>query len=398
MLAVVETHPIQYHAPVYRALQQQFGVPVTAIYGSDFSLAGYRDAEFGEVIAWDTDLVSGYTSLFLSRVKSGGATSVENVTAAGLDRALLRSDPAAVMIVGYSPRFHRDAFRGARRARKPILFRGETTDGARKRGHFQEWVRRRALSWFYRRCSKLLYVGERSLDHFCRVGCDPAKLIFSPYCVDTAAFACREADRVNLRDKWRSDLGIGEDQIALVFSGKLARHKGPQVVLQAAKLLPERIRQRVVVLFVGSGELGASLAERANEEPHVKTILVGFQNQTQLSPYYHAGDLLVLSSVEKWGLVVNEALHHGLPCVVSDSVASASDLIVPGRTGEVCAQGSDSSLAEAIQRCLPWIGGVETRAYCRAHVAHYSVEVAAQGVAEAYEAVVRARTLSEHPA
>jgi hypothetical protein len=39
-LAVIETHPVQYHAPVYRALQKQFCVNVTAIYGSDFSVVG----------------------------------------------------------------------------------------------------------------------------------------------------------------------------------------------------------------------------------------------------------------------------------------------------------------------------------------------------------------------
>jgi hypothetical protein len=47
MLAVIETHPIQYHAPVYRLLQSKYGVPVTAIYGSDFSVSRYHDAEFG---------------------------------------------------------------------------------------------------------------------------------------------------------------------------------------------------------------------------------------------------------------------------------------------------------------------------------------------------------------
>ncbi|MBV9134363.1 MAG: glycosyltransferase, partial [Chloroflexi bacterium] len=72
MLAVIETHPIQYHAPVYRALQRDFGIPVTAVYGSDFSVIGYRDAEFATTFAWDTDLLSGYAARFLSRVSDGG--------------------------------------------------------------------------------------------------------------------------------------------------------------------------------------------------------------------------------------------------------------------------------------------------------------------------------------
>ena len=61
MLAVLQTHPVQYHAPVYRRVQERWGVPVTAIYGSDFSLAGYRDAEFKTTFAWDTDCLL-YTS------------------------------------------------------------------------------------------------------------------------------------------------------------------------------------------------------------------------------------------------------------------------------------------------------------------------------------------------
>ncbi len=32
MLAVIETHPIQYRAPVYRALANQLQVPLTVIY------------------------------------------------------------------------------------------------------------------------------------------------------------------------------------------------------------------------------------------------------------------------------------------------------------------------------------------------------------------------------
>src|SRR5215831_16608465 len=98
-LVVIETHPIQYHAPVYRALQQQFGVPVTAIYGSDFSVSGYRDREFGETFAWDTDLLAGYESEFLSRRAEGGASSADQTDTSGLGQALARLQPAAILLV-----------------------------------------------------------------------------------------------------------------------------------------------------------------------------------------------------------------------------------------------------------------------------------------------------------
>lgn len=75
-LLILSTHPIQYQAPVYRALQTQFDIPTTVIYGSDFSVAGYHDREFGTQFAWDTDLLSGYSAVFLSRVAEGGAGQI----------------------------------------------------------------------------------------------------------------------------------------------------------------------------------------------------------------------------------------------------------------------------------------------------------------------------------
>jgi hypothetical protein len=128
MLAVIETHPIQYRGPLYRMLQRDFGVPVTAIYASDFSVRGYRDKDFGASFSWDVDLLSGYDSVFLSRVAEGGAADVDAITTRGLREALHRVAPRAVLLSGYSPRFHQAAFWHTWRGGCPILFRGEATD------------------------------------------------------------------------------------------------------------------------------------------------------------------------------------------------------------------------------------------------------------------------------
>jgi len=359
-LAVIETHPIQYHAPVYRVLQQQFGVPVTAIYGSDFSVKGYRDKEFGVTFAWDTDLLGGYTSRFLSESSLSLAAHLREVA------------PAAVLVVGYSPRFHRDAFFQAWRGGYPILFRAETTDHARSRSSLKSWSRDRALQWYYSRCARLLYIGEQSRAHYRRLGCAEEKLIFAPYCVDTTPFACDAASRQRLRAETRAQLGIPAEQRVALFVGKLSTRKGPDLLLQA---LPPGW----AAIFVGDGELRAELARQAGQRA---IHFVGFQNQTQLSRYYHAADVFALPSVasETWGLVVNEALHHGVPVVVSDAVGCAPDLVVPGKTGEVCATGSVMALQAALLRAVAVPGAL---AQCQAHIAGYTVEKAAAGIAQA---------------
>src|SRR5262249_44960786 len=153
-------------------------------------------------------------------------------------------------------------------------------------------------------------------------GCPEEKLIFSPYCVDTTPFQVDEDARQALRARTRTSLGIQEQETVLLFSGKLSERKGPDLLIEAARLLPAERRKDTVILIARNGELQPALEASANSEPRVKVRFAGFQNQRQLSPYYHAADLLVLPSrrLETWGLVVNEALHHGVPCVVSDRV------------------------------------------------------------------------------
>jgi glycosyltransferase involved in cell wall biosynthesis len=297
--------------------------------------------------------------------------------------------PAAVLLLGYSPRFFQSAILQACRLGRPLLFRAETTDHARSRGQWKNWLRDRLLRAVYGRCARLLYVGRRSREHFRRLGCPEEKLVFSPYCVDVTPFQVTEPDRERLREPTRQALGVEMRRRVLLFSGKLSHRKGVNVLMRAVKLLPAGLRDQVVVLFLGNGELAEELARMAHGGPAVDVRFVGFQNQTRLSAYYHAADVLVLPSIhsETWGLVVNEALHHGLPAVVSEGVGCGPDLVEPGVTGETAVTGSADSLAIALARALGWVGPQSVRIRCREKVSGYTVEKAAEGIALAYRAV-----------
>lgn len=388
LLCVIETHPVQYHAPVYRFLQQRLGIPVTVIYGSDFSIAGYEDAGFKTSFSWDTDLLSGYEAIFLSRAVKGKTGVPAQISAKGVSRALKKIRPRAVLMTGYYPAFHKIALWQAWKLQFPILFRAETTDHAHERGLVLNWSRDHVLRSIYKRCTKLLYIGQRSLRHFQRLGCSEEKLIFSPYCIDLTPFQWDEMARQRLRSQTRTALGIQDEQKVLLFSGKLIRHKAPILFLRALKQMEASLREKVAVIFMGSGDLEEEARNLVQSEPSIQAHFVGFKNQTQMSPYYHAADLLVLPSRhwETWGLVVNEALHHGLPCVVSQSVGSAPDLIERGVTGEIFKTESETDLIRSIEGAIPLIGRPDIREKCRQKVDGYSVEKAAEGIAKAYPA------------
>jgi glycosyltransferase involved in cell wall biosynthesis len=307
-----------------------------------------------------------------------------------LGAALRDVAPDAVLLNGYGSACHRAAWRAAWRLGRPILFRGETTDGAVDRGWLKASVRRAALRSVYRRCARLLYIGEASRAHYRAAGVPEARLVFSPYCVDEAPFDAGEAGRDRLRAPARADLGLAGDRLALLFSGKLSERKGVDDLIAAALELPRPLRDRIVLLFLGDGARRAAL-ERAAAGGGLAARFLGFQNQSQLSPFYHAADLLVLPSRsgETWGLVVNEALHHGLPSVVSSRVGCAPDLVTRGGTGEHARAGDPADLARAIERAIALVGRGDVRAACRERVSRYSVLEAARGLAAAYRDVTQ---------
>lgn len=390
-LAVVSTHPIQYQAPVYRALQSQFGIRTVVIYGSDFSIVGYRDREFGTTIAWDTNLLEGYESVFLSRAITHNPASERTVTANGLSKALRAAKPDAILLLGYRPRFDLRAFLISRQYGVPLLFRAEAADHGQQRGKAKQIVRDFSLLHFYKQFSRILYIGQNAMTHYKRLGYPQNRLIFSPYCVNTASFHLSALDRNSLRTEGRVRLQIESEAIVFLVSGKLSPRKNPDIVINAVKKMTAQLQRRIVIVYLGDGELRPNLETLALEQPTVRVSFPGFQNQSQLSVFYHAADLLIMPSVsgETWGLVVNEALHHGIPCVVSDQVGCAPDLIKTGITGEVFEAGNVEALINAIERALLLIGRVDIAEKCRTQVDRYTVEAAASGIAAAYHEAVK---------
>lgn len=70
---------------------------------------------------------------------------------------------------------------------------------------------------------------------------------------------------------------------------------------------------------------------------------------------YLLADVFALPSrglYETWGLAVNEAMHLGVPCLVSNRVGCQRDLVIPGETGWVFQvedpDGLRTSLAAAL--------------------------------------------------
>jgi glycosyltransferase involved in cell wall biosynthesis len=155
--------------------------------------------------------------------------------------------------------------------------------------------------------------------------------------------------------------------------------------------------------MVGNGPLMEATRALA-EQLRVRTSWRGFVNQGAMPSILAAADCVVLPSrSETWGFVVSEALAGGTPCVVSDRVGCAPDLVREGVSGAVYTAGDVEGLASALSRVRAGIGrDAITRESCRATVAAFSIANAAEGLCRGIERVVkrreaRARNHDGHP-
>jgi glycosyltransferase involved in cell wall biosynthesis len=86
---------------------------------------------------------------------------------------------------------------------------------------------------------------------------------------------------------------------------------------------------------VGSGPLETAIRSQIAALPDPKHVqLLPFCQLEELGRHYGQASVFVLaSSSDQWGLVVNEAMAAGLPCLVSSACGCAFDLVEHGTTG-----------------------------------------------------------------
>ena len=131
----------------------------------------------------------------------------------------------------------------------------------------------------------------------------------------------------------------------VLFVGQFEERKGIDDLLAAF----ERVTDPVAELrLVGNGSLEEQIRRRIDGSSRVT--IVGHVPQDDLPAELERATCLVLPSVttretnEPWGLVVNEAMHAGLPVVATDAVgAAAGGLVRDGQNGYVVPERNPDS-------------------------------------------------------
>jgi glycosyltransferase involved in cell wall biosynthesis len=130
------------------------------------------------------------------------------------------------------------------------------------------------------------------------------------------------------RDRVRSALGIGPDQVVVAYVSRVAAEKNVEYLAEALELV-EAARPEVRLLFVGDGPARPDLERRLGANAR----FVGYRSGDDLADHYAAADLFAFSSLtETFGNVVLEAMASGLP-VVALRAGGVGEIVRPGETG-----------------------------------------------------------------
>jgi glycosyltransferase involved in cell wall biosynthesis len=383
-LAFVTSHPIQYYAPLYRVLAQQFDLIV--FFAHRATAADQARAGFGVEFDWDVSLLSGYAHEFLRNVAAWPALDrFSGCDTPEIGERLRKGRFDVVLVQGWYLKCFLQAAFAAKRQHLPLIVRGDSHLDTPRSG-----LKRTAKSLVYPAFLRLfdaaLHVGERSRAYWKRYGYPQSRLFFSPHCVDAGWFAARATAGAGA--ELRAELGIASGAKVVLFAGKLVPLKRPMDVIAAGARLKTAGRE-LCLLVAGAGPLESEMLTAASTAG-VPIHMLGFCNQTLMPKAYAAADVLILpSEQETWGLVANEALACGLPVVLSEAVGSAPDLAGDGSAGRVFPVGNVKALAEAIADlfdCPPSPQAIATKS------ADYSLERAAEGIRRAAEFVVYRQT------
>ena len=327
-LAIVTTHPIQYHVPWLVRLAEK-DVRIKVFYTWEQSRDGLvYDPGFGKEIQWDIPLLEGYEYKFVQNISTQpGTEHFRGIINPGLNEEIAAWEPDALLVFGWNFHSHLKCLRYFHH-KIPVFFRGDSVLLHEKPG-LRKIARRLMLKWVYRHVDYALYVGTHNRSYYLKHGLQPSQLVFSPQAIDIDRFSGHDAHYTRSAQTWKKELGIPSHHLTVLFAGKMTEVKNPDFVLdlaEACKDLP------VSFIMVGNGYLKEPLQQRAKNNPRVH--FLDFQNQRIMPAVYRLGDVFLMPSLsETWGMAINEAMACGRPVMASNKVGCAADLVLENKTG-----------------------------------------------------------------
>jgi len=176
-----------------------------------------------------------------------------------------------------------------------------------------------------------------------------------------------------------------ERRYDVMFSGRIVQVKNPAFFAAVCAAIKDRLGA-CRVLVIGEGEEGLKAEMRRTfEQEGVSFEFAGFIPHASLPDYYAQSRLLLLpTSGDCWGVVINEAMVAGTPAITTEWTAAAGELVLHGRNGYVLPLDVEA-WASAASNLLSSRSRWESFSRCaRSTVREFNYDRAAAGILDAF--------------
>jgi glycosyltransferase involved in cell wall biosynthesis len=205
-----------------------------------------------------------------------------------------------------------------------------------------------------KRVDSMIAITQDIVEDLRKHGFPEEKIAYIPNGVDTSLFyPPSDEEKRALRER----LNLPQDKPLFIFTGKITKRKGIDVLL-TAWLKTSEARQQAALVIIGSG-VGQkdSLEQYAHTfivENDLKESILMIGAVDNVEEFLKAADVFVFPS--RWEGLPNsllEAMAASLFCIVSN-IEGVNELIIPEKTGVLTPVGDAAALAQAMdeaQKC-----------------------------------------------
>jgi glycosyltransferase involved in cell wall biosynthesis len=144
-----------------------------------------------------------------------------------------------------------------------------------------------------------------------------------------------------------------DDRIKLLFVGRYHYNKGPDLLLDAVRQLPQELKASLDLRMYGIGSMKKKLIKYVRQHGLASFVSIndGIEAHKFVDELSRADYLVIPSRIESIPVVFSDAMQMGTP-VIATPVGDLGALIVEHRCGVLADDVSASSLARALERAL----------------------------------------------
>ncbi|MFM7016001.1 MAG: glycosyltransferase family 4 protein [Bacteroidota bacterium] len=321
-----------------------------------------------------------YSYLNNEAITIGGNAENAYFSYKGLKRVLKIEQPDLIIVSGFSSAtlkvfsfslFHKTPY---------LIWNGSIEKKGRKDSIIRTF-QRKLLTRF---AKGFIAYGTKAKSYLVGLGAHPSKVFIAINTVDTSFY---DIETSKLRATTYND-GVHH----FIYLGYLVPRKNVGLLIDIAYLLKQQ-RSDFCIDIIGDGESKAKLESKVQELNLCDQIKFhGFKQKNELPIYFaNTEALLFQTDFDIWGLVLNEAMAAGLPCLSSIHAGASTDLIEDRINGFIVDYENKEQVVEKINFIIenPKKAeelGVNARDFIRKNA---SLSVSANGFVKAINATLR---------